>query len=201
MICFVSIALLRSSFSTIDLDVNIWAASINSSNFTPIAMAISAAFDSLPLTAASGVLALVLFVKKRGKYSLLLLGAMGGDILIVSLCKTIVALPRPPNEILAETGYAFPSGHVTGNIVFFGILAYIVLKNWGSLKIKAATASLYITVIALIAFDRIYLNVHWFSDILGSVFLGSFLVLLSIAVFTYFVSRKKQERLTIFGKT
>jgi undecaprenyl-diphosphatase len=49
-----------------------------------------------------------------------------------------------------------------------------------------------LTIISIISFDRIYLNVHWFSDVLGGYLLGTFWLALSIVIFKYLESRKNQ---------
>jgi undecaprenyl-diphosphatase len=110
---------------------------------------------------------------------------MGGDALLVLFFKTVVMSPRPLNEIIPETGYSFPSGHVTGCVVFFGVLTFIAWKRWSTLRAKAVTCGFYVSITASVGFDRIYLNVHWLSDAIGGVFLGAFLVLLCISIFEY----------------
>jgi undecaprenyl-diphosphatase len=119
-----------------------------------------------------------LFVLHYRRYDLLLLVAMAGDILLVGLFKTVIMSPRPLNGLIVVAGYSSPSGHTTSSVVFFGGLTYFVWKNWTSAKVKALTAGLYVFTTAVVGFDRIYLNVHWFSDIVGSVFLGAFWVTL-----------------------
>jgi membrane-associated phospholipid phosphatase len=191
---FLLVAVARGNFATVDLDVNTWAASINTGPFTPAAKSISIAFDATALTAVSVAIAVALLIKKRGKYGVLLLAAMAGDLLLVQTCKEVVASQRPPNMIFAQTGYSFPSGHVTGNIIFFGVLTYFAWCHWHSAKAKTATGVLYIAVTTVVAFDRIYLNVHWFSDILGSVLLGAFWLLFCILLFQKFALTKSPKR-------
>ena len=119
-----------------------------------------------------------------------MLGAMAGDVLLVQTCKTLIASPRPLNEILAETGYSFPSGHVTGRVVFFGVLTYFAWSHWSSIKVKVLTGGLYVGIATVVGFDRIYLNVHWLSDVVGSVFLGAFWLLFCIMALRYLASRR-----------
>jgi undecaprenyl-diphosphatase len=192
---FLLVTLSRSSFTTINLEVNTWAASINMSSFTGAANVISVIFDATALAIASLTLAAILFVKKRGKYGVLLLAAMAGDLVLVQTCKALIMSPRPVNQILAETGYSFPSGHVTGNVVFFGLLAYFAWTHWNSVKVKLSLSGAYIAIVGVVAFDRIYLNVHWFSDIVGAVFLGAFWVLFCILMFKYLISKKLKRLL------
>lgn len=178
----------------INLSINLWSASVNTGFFTLTAQTISIAFDTIALAILSFVIAIFLFVLHYKRYSLLLLGAMAGDTLLVELFKTIIMSPRPLNGLIVASGYSFPSGHTVSSLVFFGVLTYFVWKNWDSFKIKALTGGFYISITGLVGFDRIYLNVHWFSDIVGSIFLGAFWVTLCILLFKYLVSSGKIQR-------
>ncbi len=197
MICFLLIAFFRNSFNMINLSINLWSASINKDFFTLAAQIISIAFDTIALFILSFVVAIFLFVLHYKRYSLLLLGSMAGDTVLVELFKIVIMSPRPLNGLIVAFGYSFPSGHTMSSLVFFGVLTYFVWKNWDSVKIKALTGGLYISITALVGFDRIYLNVHWFSDIVGSIFLGAFWVTLCILLFKYLVSIGKIQRFLI----
>jgi undecaprenyl-diphosphatase len=194
MICFLLVAFFRGSFNMINLSINLWSASVNKGFFTLAAQTISIAFDSIALTILSFTAAIFLFVLHYRRYGLLLLGAMAGDTFLVELFKTIIMSPRPLNGLIVAVGYSFPSGHTMSSLVFFGVLTYFAWKNWDSAKIKALTGGLYISITALVGFDRIYLNVHWFGDIVGSIFLGAFWVTLCILLFKYLVSSRKTQR-------
>jgi undecaprenyl-diphosphatase len=178
----------------INLSINLWSASVNKGFFTLAAQTISIALDSIALTILSFAAAIFLFVLHYRRYSLLLLGAMAGDTFLVELFKTIIMSPRPLNGLIVTSGYSFPSGHTMSSLVFFGVLTYFAWKNWDSAKIKALTGGLYISITALVGFDRIYLNVHWFGDIVGSIFLGAFWVTICILLFKYLVSSRKIQR-------
>jgi undecaprenyl-diphosphatase len=184
LVGFLLVASFRSSFITLDLSVNAWAASINKGSFTVVAEGISVIFDTTALVIISVVLAAVFFVKNHRRYGVLLLGAMGGDALIVAITKTLIVSPRPLNGIIYATDYSFPSGHITGSVVFFGILTYFAWKNWASAKIKASTGVFYAAIVVLIGFDRIYLNVHWLSDVVGGFLLGTFWLMSMLLVFS-----------------
>lgn len=194
MICFLLVASFRDSFDTVNLSLNFWSALVNTGFFTLVAQTISVVFDTIALTILSLVLAVFLFVWHYRRYGLLLIGAMAGVTFLVELFKTIIKSPRPLNGIIAVSGYSFPSGHTTSSVVFFGVLTYFVWKNWDSPKVKALTAGLYVSITAIVGFDRIYLNVHWFSDIVGSIFLGAFWVTVCILLFKYLVSSGKIQR-------
>jgi undecaprenyl-diphosphatase len=182
--CFLFIVIFRSNFASIDLSVNYWAASINAVPITVLAEGISFAFDASVMALASVVIATTFFVTHHKRDGLLMLSAMGGEAILVSVCKTLIASVRPLNEILPETNYSFPSGHVTGSVVFFGVLTYFAWLHWNSTKVKVTIGGLYVSVVTVVAFDRIYLNVHWFSDVVGAVFLGTLWLAFIVSVFS-----------------
>ena len=180
---FLLLAMSKNSFIIIDSQTNSWAMSIQTGWFTTIAVVIAYIFDTTSLTVISLMFAVYLFYRNYGKYSVLLLAAMAGDALIVSTAKTMFHSARPLNGLVYNTGFSFPSGHTTASIVFCGLLTYLTWQHWKSPKAKTASIAISITIISIVAFDRIYLNVHWFSDVLGGCLLGLFWLALTLWVF------------------
>jgi len=187
---FLLVALLRSNLVEVDVTLNAWSASIQTGGFTIVAVAISNIFDTYLVIAISLLVAAALCVKNYKRYSVLLFCAVAGDVLIVAATKTLIASPRPISEILSQTGYSFPSGHVTGSIVFFGLLTYFAWQIWKSPIIKAVSSSLFLAVTCIVAFDRIYLNVHWLSDVIGASLLGAFWLTSVLLVFRHVETAK-----------
>ncbi len=90
------------------------------------------------------------------------LAAVAFAFIVVFLLKHGLRVPRP-EEATAE-GWSFPSGHTLKSTVIYGFLALLMstpLKPSGRMLIYAGTAAL----VALIGFSRLYLGVHWFSDV------------------------------------
>jgi undecaprenyl-diphosphatase len=186
LVCFLFVAYFRSAFYSLDLDVNSWRAAFNMGFFAETAKLVSVGFDTVPLMVASLATAFFLFILHYRRYSILLLSVMAGDVLLVEFFKAIIASPRPLNGIIVETGYSFPSGHTTSSVVLFGILVYIVWRQWKNMNVKVLAVGLYVSEVGAVGFDRIYLNVHWFSDVLGALFLGAFWVALCVWMFKSF---------------
>jgi undecaprenyl-diphosphatase len=157
---------------------------------------IAYSFDTISLLAASILIAAYLFYKNYKKEVLLFAGAMTGDVVLVTIIKTLVHSERPLNGIMQETGFSFPSGHVTSTVVLFGLLTFFINQHWKSLNVKTLTNTFFVAIVILIGFDRIYLNVHWFSDVLGGYLLGAFWLTLFISAFkhTNFKKAKKKEK-------
>ncbi|WP_201315871.1 phosphatase PAP2 family protein [Dyella sp. EPa41] len=94
--------------------------------------------------------------------------AMAGIVPLNSGLKALFQRPRPLHShgFIVEHGWSFPSGHAFGAMVFYGMLAYVLLRvsahRWHRLVIVAAVAM--VTVIGL---SRIVLQVHYFSDVMA----------------------------------
>jgi len=194
LIGFLLLAFSRSSFSSVNASVNSWAVAIQNGSLTAVAVGISVVFDTEILLVFTLAAAALLFYKNYRKYSVLFLAAMGGDALLVEASKLLIYSPRPANELIADTSNSFPSGHVTGIIVFIGLLTYFAWQVWRSPKMKAASGTFYVAITVVVGFDRIYLNVHWFSDVLGGLMLGTFWLTFVILVFQYLQSRQFARR-------
>ena len=82
--------------------------------------------------------------------------------------KDIVERPRPIGyRLIDETGYSFPSGHSMISAAFYGLIIYFIWKNVKNTKLKYISCILLSLVILLIGISRIYLGVHYASDVIG----------------------------------
>lgn len=124
----------------------------------------------------------VLFFMKKRKSGLLLFGAMVGNAFILEILKTFIYSSRPMNGVVLETGNSFPSGHVTSTVVLFGLFIFFSLQFFKNVLTKFAAISFFVIIIFFVGFTRIYLNVHWFSDVIGGYFLGVFWITFCIAM-------------------
>jgi membrane protein DedA with SNARE-associated domain/membrane-associated phospholipid phosphatase len=97
------------------------------------------------------------------------LAAVAGSAVLNRLLKGLFERPRPYFEhpLLVETSYSFPSGHAMESFVVYGMLAYfavLALRSWESRVAVVFGAAL---LVVLIGFSRMYLGVHYFSDVLA----------------------------------
>lgn len=106
--------------------------------------------------------------KKNLQGSVLAL-SVGGGILLNLLLKNIFLRPRPnfPNAFYHESSYSFPSGHAMFSVLFFGMAAYLIASQNFSWKGKVYLAVSAFTISLLIGFSRIFLGVHYLTDVLG----------------------------------
>lgn len=188
---FLSVLLFRDHLLAFDLAVNSWVPTIQTGWATTIAIGISYAFDTYSLLVASLVIASYLFYRNYRLQSLLLLGAMGGNAILVAVFKSLIQSPRPLDGLIVHLDYSFPSGHTVGSIVLCGLLAYFAWHHWKTNRPRALLIALTVAIISMVGFDRIYLNVHWFSDVLGGCLLGLFWLTFSILIFKLITADEK----------
>lgn len=94
--------------------------------------------------------------------------------------KMLVARPRPVGEHLTyATGYSFPSGHSMLSFLFYGFIVYLFLAS-GRVKRKMPVVLTAAVLVLLIGISRVYLNVHYASDVLAGFAIGAILLFASI---------------------
>ena len=107
------------------------------------------------------------------------------------LLKRIVQRPRPTEfRIVEESGYSFPSGHSMVSMAFYGYLIYLIYKYVKNKYLKWISIILLSILICSIGISRIYLGVHYTSDVLGGFFISiSYLIIYISAVNKFFIER------------
>ena len=148
---------------------------------TPIAKFITNFGGAIFLIIATIILFILIKNKKIG-FSII------SNLVIVTilnqLLKNILQRPRP-NEfrIIEETGYSFPSGHSMVSMAFYGYLIYLIYRYVKNKYLKWTLIVLLIILICTIGISRIYLGVHYTSDVLGGFLISiSYLVIYISAV-------------------
>jgi len=116
------------------------------------------------------IIGVVLFLLKYWRYLIVLIISVTGGEFFVWLVKNIIDRPRPPlvNALAPEGGYSFPSGHSFVALSFYGLLAYFLFRAVRNRLLKILIIILSSGLIMAIGLSRIYLGVHWPSDVLAS---------------------------------
>jgi len=101
--------------------------------------------------------------------------ALAGSQLLVVTIKLLVARPRPETifAVLTAGGYSFPSGHATSSLAAFGILAWLTTTLTGHRPTQVIAWTAAGLLAAGIGLSRIYLGVHYLSDVLAAWTLGA----------------------------
>jgi undecaprenyl-diphosphatase len=191
LICFLVIAIARPCFDQLNTAVNLWATGIQTEGLTQAAKALDF-FDTKIFLVITLPLAGVLLWKGYTEKAALLAGAMGIDALLLEASKTLIASPRPLNSLMVDVDNSFPSGHVTSIIVFGGMLTYLAWENRKTVS-KLCTAAIG-PLTAIVAFDRLYLNAHWLSDVLAAPFIALFIIAATLLIVPQLVHWVKREQ-------
>jgi membrane-associated phospholipid phosphatase len=127
-------------------------------------------FGSAPTLAVLGLaVALVLCTLRRWSLLLGWVAALAGTGLLNTTLKGVVRRLRPqlPEPWVTESGWSFPSGHVMGSLVAYGFLAYLLTRITPAHFPRRTAIALLAGLVLLIGFSRIYLGVHFLSDVIG----------------------------------
>jgi undecaprenyl-diphosphatase len=121
------------------------------------------------LVALVAVVAAVLLLRRSRASAAFLVAIAGAGALLNVVLKLIFARARPDlaSAIAVAQGYSFPSGHAMGSFITFGALAYLLLRQAWPWAARSAGLALAMTAVLLVGLSRVYLGVHWASDIAG----------------------------------
>jgi undecaprenyl-diphosphatase len=148
-------------------------------------LAISRLGSTVVVLAVSALLVFLTWSRCRA-VSVAVLVAATARPLLEFVVKDVVGRARPNLEPLVNgQGHSFPSGHVMAAIALYGLLPVVVGLFSRSRALWWTSVAASGAVISAVAASRVYLGVHWFSDVVGSLLLGSFFLLGVEAVLQY----------------
>jgi undecaprenyl-diphosphatase len=104
----------------------------------------------------------------------------GGGETLLALLKLLFHRPRPAKQLVMAHGYSFPSGHAFSAVVVYGFLIYMTWKLIRSEALRFIIFFVAILLIVLVGISRVYLNVHWLTDVLGGYTAGFAWLIFSI---------------------
>jgi membrane-associated phospholipid phosphatase len=119
------------------------------------------------------LIAYYLFIKKHRWYSIKIPAIAISSVLLMFILKNLFGRERPLIPLLEEArGLSFPSGHALMSVTFYGLLIYIVWREVKDPALKWGLIVALLILIHLIAFSRIYLRVHYFTDVVAGLAMG-----------------------------
>ena len=134
------------------------------------------------------VIACIFFVvyfllRKQKDKSILVGSTLIVSTIINNVIKVIIRRARPDVVALAvEKSFSYPSGHMMASVTFYGILFYLVLKSDLKKGIKIPLEILLFILPILIGLSRIYLGVHYPSDVVGALLMSTSIVLVTTII-------------------
>lgn len=169
--------------NSLDIFTNQYFEAIRTPALTEFMYLLTTLFDvSISSLLVCACVAILIGIIREKKYALLFMGAIISQAIIVYLLKIFFSVSRPVGAVMEAFGNSFPSYHATVAAVFFIMLMYIFdshLKKNGRILFN----TFCIIMIILVASSRLYLGVHWLSDVLAGIVLGSAISYVSILIF------------------
>jgi len=130
----------------------------------------------------------------KKKYILPLLISAGGSATVAYIGKLLVQRPRPDAlPSIVEQGFAFPSAHAAIAIGFYGFIMFFLMRNISNWALKINVFFIGIFLIAAIGFSRVYLGVHYLTDVLGGYLAGVLWLLVAINVYRWLDARNPKH--------
>lgn len=113
-----------------------------------------------------------------------LIVAIASDPVVIEGAKLVFARPRPElwPHLLPAFGYSYPSGHTALATVTYGLSAALIAPRLATILRRVAIVVVAVTLIVVVGLSRIYLGVHYPSDVLGGLLFGSAWILISLKV-------------------
>ena len=184
---FIILSILVMTEKTLTLDIQTHTHIINmrTNALTKILTIITNFAGATFLLAFSVIL---IIIKKNKKIPLFMLLNIITAFFINEIAKSIFERSRPIGiNLIEETGLSYPSGHSMVGLSFYGLIIYFIYKSKKSKNIKITYITGLTILILLIGFSRIYLGVHYLTDIIGG-------FLLSIIYLTIYIKCIKLEK-------
>lgn len=127
-----------------------------------------------------------LLITNQNWFSIRVITIAISSLVLMILLKQLFQRKRPLSPLLkAAKGLSFPSGHAIMAVTFYGLLIFIVQQSMIIDWLKGLLTILLILLILLIGFSRIYLRVHYTSDVLGGFIIGALWLMISLTVLNW----------------
>ncbi|BBG65429.1 membrane-associated phospholipid phosphatase [Hydrogenimonas sp.] len=137
---------------------------------------------------------LILLLNRRYEQIVALYFSIAGSALSVYLGKLALHRPRPETALYFEPTYSFPSAHAAAAVAFYGFLAYLLMWERKSFKSRINILFTVTVLILLIGFSRIYLGVHYLSDVFGGYLAGTLWLIAAAALLHRLLYKKAPGR-------
>ncbi|RDU36465.1 PAP2 family protein [Neobacillus piezotolerans] len=144
------------------------------------------------ITVAVIIVIAVSFLKRKWRVGLFIGLSSGVGSIFNIFLKELFKRQRPDIEpLIVEQGFSFPSGHSMGSMIFYGAAAFLVFHYAKKASTKTFGCGILLLIIFMIGISRIYLGVHYPSDIIGGFTAGGAWLTVCIILFFYFEKRRK----------
>ena len=195
------IAVADRGYGALDLTVNNWAVDLYSPVAASIAEVVTVLGSPALMWVLVGAVTVLLLVRRHWVEGAVLGGGMLLTILLVRIAKNALDRPRPADALVDAVGPSFPSGHAAYAVAWVA-LAMIAVRLVPALRGRWWLVGVAIAIAVLVAVTRVYLRVHWLSDVLAGAGVAamSFALVAIAALVVDFVRHNPPEALKPNGQ-
>lgn len=140
-------------------------------------------FDPVNIFLYCLILAMFMWLHKKLSHMTQFICTMATTGFVALGVKEIVRLPRPGGGLISEIGYGFASAHAMMSVVFFTLLAYSYKNHFKNKMMRSLFVSICICVVLIVSASRVYLGVHYATDVIGGLFIG--LIISAVSILMY----------------
>lgn len=169
-----------------DLLVSNWISHFRNENWNDFFSVVSNIGSPFSFFLLTIVLCMFFWLYKKPYHLILFLFSVGVSSVAVFLLKIIIERPRPIDALIHLKDFSFPSGHATISTVFCFLIIYSYKKHFKNKFFKYLFFIFFILIWFAISFSRVYLGVHYFSDVFMGVLIGLFVSSISVMFFENF---------------
>ena len=135
-------------------------------------------------------------IKKNKRFSIRVIALSLSSLCLMLLLKNSIQRTRPEDPLLsAVKGYSFPSGHALMSVIFYGLLIYIAWHEIKNRWLRIGAIALFAILILLISYSRIYLRVHYPSDVIAGLSIGFIWLVVSLWLINQIEARRAKRKL------
>ncbi|MEN6475499.1 MAG: bifunctional DedA family/phosphatase PAP2 family protein [Syntrophaceae bacterium] len=166
---------------------------------SPLATSVMEAFTNLGgirFIALCSLAIILYFIFKKYFYKATgFAAAIIGGSLLNSILKVLIHRPRPISDtaLIPAIGWSFPSGHAMSAVIFYGMMVYFLIRVLHSWRLKSFIIALAGFMVVIIGFSRIYLQVHYLSDVIAGFTGGLFWLSICITGLEIYALKRKAE--------
>jgi membrane-associated phospholipid phosphatase len=178
----------------LDLAVDAWLQSHGTEGGESIFRAVS--WLGAPVLISIAVIVTLYLLYRRDWLSLLVWSStVGGGAVLNWVLKTSFRRERPANasEFIKSASWSFPSGHAMGAMILYGLLAYMAFRRTKNLTLRRTIVIGAALLIGAIGFSRLYLGVHYVSDVIAGFLAGGLWLTICISAFDIVRRRAGQD--------
>jgi len=131
---------------------------------------------TIVITPCSVLIAIYFLLIKQNDTATCITAAVLGGIILNNILKILYQRPRPISEstLIAASGWGYPSGHAMNSIIFYGMMVYLISTCSLSRGLKIGVIITATSVVFIVGISRIYLQVHYASDVMAGFAVGLF---------------------------